>query len=57
MGEIADQMISGEVCAQCGVYFEPGEVVWQQANNQKIGAKNSGYPVICKECKQENKRK
>ena len=51
MGEIADQMINGEICAQCGVYLESNERVWQQANTKLKGKKDDGYPVICNDCK------
>jgi len=37
MGEIADAMINGELCEQCGVYLGPGE----------------GYPRLCDSCAQD----
>lgn len=38
MGEIADMMLEGELCEQCGVY---------------IGA-DTGYPTLCEACAEEN---
>ena len=34
MGEIAEDMIDGACCSECGVYFEL----------------EHGYPVLCEEC-------
>jgi hypothetical protein len=34
MGEIADDMLEGLSCAECGVYFEDAH----------------GYPVLCTSC-------
>lgn len=34
MGEIANAMVSGEMCSLCGTYFK----------------KAHGYPVLCKDC-------
>ena len=34
MGQLADDMIEGRSCSECGIYFE----------------KAHGYPVLCKEC-------
>ena len=38
MGEIADDIIDGNCCALCGVYFE----------------KSHGYPVACEDCYDED---
>lgn len=55
MGEIADSMINGEVCAECGVYLEPGEKVFDQASGSKMNMPRDGSPmgfaVICSCCK------
>lgn len=34
MGQLADDMINGFSCSECGVYFE----------------KEHGHPVLCKDC-------
>lgn len=34
MGEIADDMIAGLACSECGMYF----------------TKKNGYPVLCDDC-------
>jgi NMD protein affecting ribosome stability and mRNA decay len=34
MGDIADDMIEGACCSQCGIYFE----------------EDHGYPVLCEDC-------
>ena len=34
MGEMADDMIEGACCSQCGVYFE----------------EENGFPALCKSC-------
>lgn len=38
MGEIADDYINGACCSECMYYFE----------------EEHGYPVLCKECWDEN---
>jgi len=38
MGEIADAMINGELCEQCGVYIGAGD----------------GYPRLCAGCAEED---
>ncbi len=40
MGEIADMMLTGILCAGCGVFLNEEE---------------QGYPIYCDECKKENK--
>jgi hypothetical protein len=40
MGEIADMMIEGDLCSQCGEYMEGG----------------AGYARLCYGCRQEEKR-
>lgn len=57
MGEIADQMINGEICAECGVYLEPNEKVWAQEDEEHLGlllmpkdGTGAGFPVICSSC-------
>lgn len=37
MGEMADDMVEGRCCSHCGVYFED----------------EHGYPVLCKDCYDE----
>lgn len=55
MGEIADSMINGELCALCGVYLEPGETVYIQSTNKKakmpLDGSAFGCPVVCECCK------
>lgn len=56
MGEIADSMINGEVCACCGVYLEPNEKVYNQYDPKKSLKMPSngdpvGYPVLYDDCK------
>jgi hypothetical protein len=55
MGEIADSMINGEICAECGVYLEPKELVFEQASGKKLKMPANGdpvgFPVICQHCK------
>ena len=54
MGEIADSMINGEVCAECGVYLEPKEEVYIQATGKKMympaDESPAGLPVLCYDC-------
>jgi hypothetical protein len=57
MGEIADAIIRGEMCALCGVYLEPKERVYDQASGKKMNmpedGEPAGFPVICKDCYDE----
>ncbi len=54
MGILAEQMVNGEVCAECGVYLEPNEVVYTQHDNKKVKMPDDdsgvGIPVICDVC-------
>jgi hypothetical protein len=54
MGDVADSMLNGEVCAECGVYLEPREKVYVQSSGKatKMPADGSGHglPVICADC-------
>lgn len=43
MGEIADAMLNGEMCHQCGVWLE---------EFLETG-KPLGYPALCEDCKKE----
>jgi len=38
MGDIADMMLEGTLCAGCGVY---------------LGEDDNGYPTYCEDCKRE----
>lgn len=56
MGDIADAMINGELCAGCGVYLEPGEQVYMQADPNKsvtmpVDGEGAGFPVVCESCR------
>lgn len=55
MGEIADSMINGEFCAECGVYLSAGEIVFEQSTGKRArmprDGKPYGLPVICRDCK------
>jgi len=55
MGKIADSMINGEVCAECGVYLESKEKVYDQASEKKMYMPENGdpigFPVLCSDCK------
>ncbi len=55
MGEIADQMINGEICAECGCYLEPGEIVFYQGGGGKMempeDGEGAGFPVLCEGCR------
>ncbi len=42
MGEIADMMINGRMCEQCGVYMDDGE--------------EPGYPRLCPGCEEEKEK-
>lgn len=59
MGEIADQMINGEICQYCEAYLHPGEIVYIEIGNEKTKIKmpangeEMGVPVICNECMHE----
>lgn len=55
MGDIADAMISGELCAMCGVYLEKGEIIYVQGTNKKMIKTKSpvGVPCLCEDCKEE----
>jgi hypothetical protein len=54
MAEIADKMINGEYCAECGVYLAPKEEVYVQATSKKMympkDESPAGFPVICYDC-------
>lgn len=53
MGEIADAMIEGQFCAECGAYLEPNEIVYLQSNYEKTNMPEQGpfgVPVICESC-------
>ncbi len=56
MGEIADSMINGEVCSECGVYLEPRDKVYQRTEKKDIALKVDnngipfGFPVVCLDC-------
>jgi len=54
MGEIADQMVNGEICAVCGVDFEQGETVYEQCDQAASFTYQSealGLPVVCNSCR------
>lgn len=57
MGEIANSMVNGEICAECGVYLDPNERVWaQDEKNQKRlrmpkDGSPMGFPVVCTGCR------
>lgn len=55
MGEIADSMINGEVCACCGVYLELNEKVYDETSGKKMHMPKDGspmgIPVLCIDCK------
>ena len=44
MGEIADAMLEGDLCCQCGVFLEE--------EDNPI----DGIPCLCNDCKKENKK-
>ena len=46
MGEIADDIISGECCALCGCYFVGPDL---DSEGHQI-AYEHGYPVACEDC-------
>jgi len=54
MGEIADAIIRGEMCAECGVYLESKERVYDQSTGQKMympeDGSAMGFPVYCEDC-------
>lgn len=54
MGEIADAMIEGEICAMCGVYLEPNETVYGQTDGKEYempsNGEGMGFPVLCSSC-------
>lgn len=41
MGEIADSMINGELCEECGVYLEPLEIVYSSESTHHEGSLSS----------------
>ena len=49
---MADMMLDGTLCAECGVYLEVGEVVYSQRGDTKMKQKEIplGIPVICEDC-------
>ena len=56
MGEIADSMIKGEVCSQCGVYLAPGEQVYLETGETVYMPEDGepfGVPVICACCQDD----
>lgn len=54
MGEISDAIISGELCAHCGAYLEPGERVYAQCDLSDLIMPLDGggaeIPVLCEDC-------
>lgn len=63
MGELADAMINGEACSECGVELEPGERVYTLNEDGTVNKTNKQYmpkdgrpfgvPVTCKDCKDD----
>lgn len=56
MGEIADKMINGGMCACCGVYLEPNEVVFSVDDlalpfKMPKDGTPIGFSVNCIDCK------
>lgn len=55
MGEIAEAMLNGEICALCGMYLAPEETVYLQSNGKKTkmpaDGSGVGVPVLCSSCK------
>ncbi len=57
MGEIADKMINGKMCACCGVYLEPDEIVFPaddlaiSSHQMPSDGSEIGFSVYCIECK------
>lgn len=47
MGEIADDMIEGRACSECGCYF---------ADPEKDSIYEHGYPVLCWDCWEEGSK-
>lgn len=43
MGQIADDMICGMTCSECGMFFKDGKYIGEH-----------GYPVLCWECHEPN---
>lgn len=53
MAEIADKMINGELCSQCGVHLAPGDTVYLQTGEKVYMPDNGepfGVPVLCEFC-------
>lgn len=53
MGEIADKMINGELCSQCGVHLDPGSTVYLTTGETVYMPSNGeafGVPVLCEFC-------
>lgn len=58
MGEVAESMINGEACHNCGVHLEPEEVVYLVHCEYRSEAKTKmpkdgrgfGTPVYCEDC-------
>lgn len=52
MGEMADMMTDGTLCAECGVYLEVGETVYAQGTDIKLIKEETGigFPVVCEGC-------
>ena len=48
MGKHADDMIDGTTCSWCGQYFQHPDNIKQVYTH--------GYPVICKECYEGDKK-
>ena len=54
MGELSDSIVSGELCANCGAYLEPGERVYAQCDLSDLimplDGEGAGIPVLCEDC-------
>lgn len=51
MGEVADMMLDGTLCQQCGVFMGPD---WARSSDDW---QPKGHPVTCKSCRKDERKK
>lgn len=53
MGEIAEAMVNGQLCEECGAYVDDNELAYFRGAERLYPApevRNSGFPIYHKHC-------
>ena len=56
MGEIAEMMQDGTLCARCGVFLEENFKFKGNGRKRKIVSEPPGKPCFCKDCAKEERQ-